>query len=36
MKSVPIPPALDQVLQVAPFAEANAKDNAEANKGSVA
>ena len=34
MKSVPIPPALDQALQVAPFAEANA--DAKANKGSVA
>jgi YbgC/YbaW family acyl-CoA thioester hydrolase len=32
MKSVPIPSALDQALQVAPFAEANAKDN----EGSVA
>jgi hypothetical protein len=32
MKSVPIPPALDQVLEVAPFADANA----ETNEGSVA
>jgi YbgC/YbaW family acyl-CoA thioester hydrolase len=40
MKSVPIPPALDQVLELAPFADANAgaKSNAntEATKGSVA
>jgi hypothetical protein len=40
MKSVPIPPALDHVLEVAPFAETNATTeanaNAKANKGSVA
>jgi YbgC/YbaW family acyl-CoA thioester hydrolase len=36
MKSVPIPPALDHVLEVAPFAEGSAKANAKANKGSVA
>jgi YbgC/YbaW family acyl-CoA thioester hydrolase len=34
MKSVPIPPALDHVLEVAPFAEAN--DNAKDNEGNVA
>jgi hypothetical protein len=40
MKSVPIPPALDQLLEVAPFAEANAgakaNANTKANKGSAA
>jgi YbgC/YbaW family acyl-CoA thioester hydrolase len=40
MKSVPIPPALDRALEVAPFAEGSAGTeataNAKANKGSVA
>jgi acyl-CoA thioester hydrolase len=36
MKSVPIPPALDHVLEVAPFAEGSANADAKANEGSVA